>query len=235
MITLEDVFKGLEYGELASSSIAEDGIAEKDYPKILYQLQLALTAICREFPLIEKEVVLLLREGETEYYLKPEFALSNTDSSIPEVDRYIMDSATLPFIPDVLRVNAGYQEDGSEVPINDENLSSSIFTPTYNTVQVPWAQDDKLLSLVYRANHPVIPRDTTDLSYELLLPDVLLEAVLAYVASKIFYSLASSDSQSMGAALYSKYVAILTSVEFRNILHNSFNTSNVRLDAAGWV
>lgn len=235
---LLEIFEMLQYGELANLSMSggiesTPGIRTQDYPALVSHINLALTDLHTKFNLKEREVAIRQYETITQYELNSDFALTNTVSTEPV--KYIIDSASNTFTDDVLRVNAIYDEIGNELPINDENKVGSLFLNSYKIVQVPFPANDNTIAVMYRANHAKLNVNTPDLNAEIELPAYCIEALLSYVASRVHSQRTSQESQALAVSLLAKYVMLTDQIELRNVLHNSPNTTNIKLGVRGWV
>lgn len=235
---LSEVFQMLQYGELANLSLSGDidepsGIRVEDYPVLISHINLCLTDLHTKFNLREKEVVIQQYDEVSYYELDVKYAQSNTDSNEPI--KYISDSEYAPFIGDVLRINAAFNEVGCEIPINDENDCNSIFLNSYKRVQVPNPSDENAIWLTYRANHPKLDMSSPDLDAEVELPAYCIEALLSYVASRVHGQRTSQEAQATAVNLMAKYNLICDQIEEKNVLHNSPSNTNFKLGDRGWV
>lgn len=235
---LSEVFEMLQYGELANLSLSGDidepvGIREQDYPALINHINLALTDLHTKFNLKEKEVVIQQYEGLPYYELESKYAQTNTESVEPV--KYIMDTEFNPFVDDVLRINAAFDEGGCEIPINDENDCTSIFLNSYKRIQVPYPDPDNAMWITYRANHEKLSTSNPDLTKEVNIPAYCVEALLSYVASRVHSQRTSQEAQALSVNLMSKYQMICTQIEEKNVLHNSPSNTNFKLGERGWV
>lgn len=235
---LSEVFELLQYGELANLPVSGGldevkGIRVQDYPSLITHLNLALTDMHTKFNLKEREVAIQQYEAITQYELNSKFAITNTLSTEPV--KYILDSESNTFNDDVLRINAVFDEEGKELPINDEYLNSSIFLNAFDVIQVPYPADDNTMFVTYRANHKKLDTSVPDLDAEVTIPHYCVEAVLSYIASRVHAQRASQEAQATAVNLMAKYNLICEQIELRNLLHNSPDNTNFKLGENGWV
>lgn len=235
---LSEVFEMLQYGELANLSLSGDideptGIREEDYPVLISHINLALTDLHTKFNLKEREVTIQQYEGISYYELDSKYAQSNTTSMEPI--KYISDSEYEPFVDDVIRINAAFNEIGCELPINDENDCTSIFLNSYKRIQIPKPEPENAIVLTYRANHPKLSVSTPDLDTEVEVPAYCVEALLSYVASRVHTQRTSQEAQGLAVNLMAKYNLICQQLEEKNVLHNSPSNTNFKLGERGWV
>lgn len=235
---LSEVFEMLQYGELANISISgnideEVGIRTEDYPLLISHINLALTDLHTKFNLKEKSAVIQQYEGIAYYELDVKYAESNIESTEPI--KYISDSVYDPFIGDVLRINAAFDELGNELPINDENQYNSIFLNSYKRIQIPYPNPENTLWLTYRSNHEKLSMGNPDLNADINIPAYCVEALLSYVASRVHSQRTAQEAQGLSVNLMAKYQMICDQIEEKNVLHNSPSNTNFKLGERGWV
>ncbi len=237
MITLADIFEQLTYGELKQVTMGgygKGGISEEDFPELISHLNRGMIALYARFPIKENEVAIQQYDHITTYELNSKYSLSKNDPSVAY--KYIIDTVENPFQDNVMRIDTAYDELGAEVPVNDYNNTNSIYTPTYDSIQIPFPVGSNTTFIVYRANHINIPLNSTDTSIEIDLPTVLVEALLSYIASRVHASRTSSESAIQESInLLAKYERICMEVEQKNLLRNAEIPTNVRIDTDGWA
>lgn len=246
---LSEIFTQLTAGELSQLSIggsADGKIAETSYPKIIPHVNLALTALYKRFPLKEGVLTINLQPGRTTYPLSIAYAVANRRSR--ETVRYIKDSATEPFIEDVLKIERVYADSGKEMGLNDESDPYACFTPTATTLRVPASVvlrasslPDELktnnLRVVYRANHPLIVMGLAGFDPERVdveLPYSHLEPLLYYIASRVHNPTGMTNEFHAGNNYQAKYENSCLELEMKNLRIDQ-GSQNTRLERAGWV
>lgn len=241
MITLGDIFDQLSTGELyqvASGGQDYDlcgsgtlGVKPSDYPKLIRHINLGLNNLYTKFPIHEKEVMIAQYPFITRYKLNSKYSESKADPTVTY--KYILDTVEDPFMDDVLRVDAAFDKCGCKVPVNDEAYCSSVFTPTYDEIQIPKPCDGDILFVSYRAKPIKIDPSSTDLTQEIRIPDSLEEALLFYVASR--YHASRANGQELSNIFLSRYYNRIAEVENRNVFGNDYNTTSTLLDSRGFV
>ncbi len=232
---LSTIFQQLALGELNQLGILEeDGITVRPdkYPLLISQINLALTVLFTRFPLIEKIVTIRQIDSVTDYSL----TLAHADTATGTELKYIVDTAEIPFTEDIIHLFGAYDELGAEVPLNDLEDETSWYTPSYNTVQIPTPVSGNFSLFTYRASHPVL--DVTLLNpeaVEVYLPDILLPALLAYIASRIHATRTEELSVAVSARYLSQYNGFCTEIENSNVLNTSTSQSNNKLGINGWL
>lgn len=193
---LIDILTDLTYGELANVFVAgfspldpESEPDPKKYAQFVAAVNMGLNQLYKEFFLRSEEHYVLLNQAQTTYKLHSDYAQTNTASAIPIGERYIQDTAENPFVDNVLHIEEIYDEDGVRLPLNDVTEDLSAYTPRYNTIQLPYPEDNMTISVQFRATHPrivftgIASFDPDTIEVE--LPNSLKEALGYYVASRM--------------------------------------------------
>ena len=238
--TLQRVFDDLLMGELSQVNLngedsEETGLGLQAKKTIVSHLNLGLVELYTKFPLLEREVVVQLYPELTHYHLDSNFAVSNTTSLEPI--KYIVDSEYYPFTDDVLRVESCYSEIGEELYINEPSRDYSIFTPDYKSIQVPFAEEEITLTLIYRARHPVITYiDGMDANaVNILIPPYLYEALLYYIAYRVHKARHNQEARADSLVYYQQFNQRCQEVERRNMVNNGGAGLTDLLDTNGWA
>jgi hypothetical protein len=232
---LLDLFESLANGELSNLSMAEGGIiANPSQPKIVLYTNEALLRLYSRFRLKEEDVLLQTYEHITFYHLQPKFAVSYVPpmGTDPEPIRYILDHAQEPFQGDVIRILSVFDNNGCRLPLNDDNQVFSLFTPQFNCLQVPQPKSTLTLSILYQAKHAKL---TGVLTEELFVPDILLGALTAFIAYKVFSHMNTQESTSKAQEHIANYEAICADAEDKDLVGTSVSLTNSRFDIRGWV
>lgn len=138
---------------------------------IVGYINLAMLALYSRFQLRTEEVVLNLKSGKTVY------RLDGTDPDVYKNGAMLVDN-------DVMSIIKAFDEE-KELSINKDNDPLSIFTISYDTVQVPFATTGEHIGLIYRASPKEIEYEDNgegnaeDLDVK--LPPQMLEAVLHHI------------------------------------------------------
>ena len=143
-----------------------------------------------------------------------------------------MGKTIYPLPEDCIRVNAVYC-DNTELPLNDEYAESSAFISSFNELQLPFATGAEDIFVIYRAE-PVRVTGTS-LTEEVVLPDSLLEALLAYVEYRVRKSQGGAEGTQLAMAAKQTYEMMCMEVEKRNVLNNADASTNIKPEINGWV
>ena len=166
------------------------------------------------------------------YELDSKFAESNTGSTEPV--KYIKDGAD-PFTDNVIKIEEVSDEKHGYVPVNDPSKEDSIYTPSYNVVQIPYANSNNIIHIFYRADHDKIPLDTTDpATVELKLGNIYKEALALYVAFRSHYAMGSEGSMAQGKEYSIMFETMCARLKNRG-MEQVGGEDYIRLDAMGWV
>lgn len=231
---LDVFFEQLALGELSQHKLGKSGVITlADYPAVISHINRGLTALHSRFPLSHKELTLLQFDNITDYILDTKYSVSAADPTVAE--KYIYDTAEKPFLDDLIRIDAAYDGQGCNVPINDEADIRSWFTPNNNTIQIPSPTAGVLVSVMYRANHAKIDRALTDPSLvDLVIPQCLEAALGAFIASRAFIALGNQTSAQLSAFYSQLYESEIKQVKRLNLLQSSQNSSNYKFLLGGW-
>lgn len=234
---LNDLFRELALGELNNMALAEnDTIIPQKRPQIVNYANEALLSLHSRFVLKEKDVLVEMREGVTNYHLLKRYALSYYDSENPP-DRwdhpYIMDTPAEPFLEDVIKILSVYNSFGIRLPLNDLESSLSVFNPQSNVLQVPFPIAAQSLSIEYQAEHPKL--DHCECDDEIMLPNVLWPALKAYVASKVYSHMNTQEMTAKGQEHMMNYENICLDVIEKDLVNTSSSTTNSVFELRGWV
>lgn len=235
---LSDIFEHLTYGELSTLKIGglKDGgeINSADYPQVISFINLAMVELYKKFLLLEKNVTIQLLPNILEYELTYDHAVSNPAPVDEDLPRYIMDVGyNTPFTEDVLQIHSVYDLNFEEIPINDLNERTSVFTPFDNVLQVPYPDQGDYLDLIYHAYPKKIDLQLSDPTAEQVrIPAQLLSALLAYVGFRAHISLPAGD-KSKATEHLSRFTGICNEIRLLGTL-NQANLSNLKLKDKGW-
>jgi hypothetical protein len=236
---LRDLLKDLTYGELQGLAIgnllpgeAESEVDPHQYQQVVSYINMGLTELYKRFFLRSVEIMLQQHAEISTYLLHSDYSLANTTSPIAESERYIIDTADAPFKDDILKIEEIYDEAGVRIPLNNIKETLSIYTPTYNSIQVPFPDDDTTIAIQYRAKHvPIVADVTSDAStIEVPCPNSLQEALCYFVGSR-----AHRPSSMEKSAEYWQMFKRSIQTTKQEGLEVQGEPTNWRFDDYGWV
>lgn len=245
---LQEIFDQLSHAEFSQLHLGNDGqgVMPQAYPRIASALNTGLTALHTRFFLREERLTLRLIPGRRSYPLRTRYAISSRTSREP--DRYITDSREEPFNENLLKIEQVFTDTGFELGLNDKDHQYSVHTPSMDVLTVPQciveqARDlpehlkTSSLSVVYRANHPILSEDEgldDPEEYEVQLPYSHLQALCYYVASRLHNPTGMTNQFHMGNSFFAKYEAECQRLEHHNLQIDQ-GVSNDRLRRGGWL
>lgn len=225
---LQEIVDTLHYGVLCN--ISWDN--EYRVPQIIVNLNLGLLELYSKYPILEKTVAIAQYSHISIYHLTYEYARTNTVST--QTYKYILDHFHEPFEDDILQITGATDEFGRTVPLNDDNSPNSWFIPTYNQLQIPNAKTGETAFLTYRAKPEYINPANADLGQEVYLPATLLDALVNYIAYKVFLSMGGENAQL--AQVYQQiYEKCCNDITTSNILNDHTTVSNIKPKLGGFV
>lgn len=234
---ISDIFDQLTFGELKQIDVGgyEEGeVQPSKYKELVNHINIALLQLYTRFPIDEKEFLLTPIAGQTFYNIEPDASYLTG----------VHADGTTTFDNDILRINAVFNQTGSELPLNDEFSEDSVFLPTFKQIQIPLDRADTY-SFIYRAKPaklvaPVYvfestPEDYTDfLDTDVFLPEVLLEPLLAYVEQRVQKAKGGEAGLQQASIASQQFEILCEGVEKRNVLNNANNSTNIKLTLGGW-
>lgn len=235
-MNLQDFCKRLANGRLSNTSMVQNNngliIKEEHRPKVIDAINEGLIRLYTRFILNEKDVVISLRDHIVSYRLNSLYSETLYPQAGVEIP-YILDLPGEVFVNDVLKILAVYDNDGCELPLNDNTNCKSVFTPKFDTVQVPEPKTGKLMNVVYQAKHILLTVE--DPLEEISLTDTLYGALEAYVAHLLFADINSDDSKIRSDKQLIRYEQICNEVITTDITSGTTIQSNTKFHKRGWI
>lgn len=192
-------------GELAGLSKVD-----KTDEKIVGYINLALIALYNRFQLATEEAIITLRPD----IAKTIYKLDGTDADV-KVAGVAMSADSF------MAIVAAYNEDGSEISVNDTTDPYSIHTVAYNQVQVPLVDNNAYVSIIYRKNPTLVTfvdvGQGTAQEANVDMPIQLLEPMLHYIGYRAHGSVDGSI-QAETNTHYTRFVAACNQAEVMGII-----------------
>ena len=175
-----------------TTSLKQVSTKDKTDEVVIGYINLALEDLYSKFLLKTEEIIIALQDGKTTYLL------DGTDSDVT-VGGNVMD------LDDVISLVEAYDENGP-IGINDDTNPLSVYTSSYDELQIPAVEDGAYVSIIYKkAPEEVAYVDSGDGSatdQNIPLPRGLRAALLAYIK---YAALDSSSDVQVSAANEAKY------------------------------
>jgi hypothetical protein len=196
MILLKDIFTLLATGEFSNIALTKDkydDLDESEYGKVIGHINLALVEIYKRFPIREEEVTLHATTDKEMYYLRPKHAAvlsrlnSNAYIEVPEGhDGYI----------NIIEIKEVYGSDGVRIKLNNRYLTPHVRQMSEDTLKITGLTAADTFSILYQA-HPspiILDDDLNVANYMLNIPKTIVEALLYYVASRVYKPMGANNS-----------------------------------------
>lgn len=194
MITLKELFTLLATGEFSNIALSRNstgGINEAEYPKIIGHINLALVEIYKRFKLMENELTLHISPEQALYYLRTDRLVVTT----PNTTEYIELTSGQTDL-NIVEVTGIFDADGNELIINNRYTTPSIQQQAMDILKISKLTEAMSVNVVYQAfPGKIVLDDAFDVeTYTLPISDVILEAILYYVASRIYKPSGANNS-----------------------------------------
>lgn len=216
---LSTIFQQLAHGEFHELSFGsgQGVIGQDDYARIADMVHLGVVNLYKRFKIKEGRLWLQLIDGKYEYVLHSDHALSTRVNK----EKYIIDSKGNPFINDINKIESISTQDGFPWPFNALNDPLSVtvlrqnvleFNPLYvdRQSELPEKMRGTLLKVTYRAGYnqpaacsPLIVPEMV----EIPIPDMYLEALLYFVASRVYNPIGFNQDFHQGNNFAAKFEA----------------------------
>ena len=241
MITLKKLFSNMAYGEFANLNLGDaftGTIPEAQYDRVYSHVKLGLTALHLRFKLRTAETVIQTYSFIEKYYLRPEYAVSNLNSSlqpilyIEDIEAYGMDT----FQDDVFKIEQVFSMDKQEYRINDTTVDVPIYTFDQDCLAITYIPGTPLLNVIYRADHRMLPETVDDpKDIVLQIPSWAVEPLQNYVAHSLLSGMsAGNPEKNLGTPFFARYEFLCKRLEDTNVDPDD-NETNTKLEVNGWV
>jgi len=220
----------LAYGELSQLFIGDKLLNATQFPRIISAINLGLIELYKRFPIKIKELDIQLDTSNTEYTIHSSRSITRMPIGGNPVNFYILDSLGNPFKDDLLRIDAIFDSNEEELPLNDEVESTSLYTISHNVIKHP-TPDSSILLIKYRASATALPTCATELDY-LDIPPQFTEALVLYVAYRTFAAINMNSAEAVN--YYAKFEAACALINNQGLWNKEART-NTKFEDRGWV
>lgn len=240
MITLQEIFDTLATGEFSNLKLGNSllgTISEEDYPKIVSAINLGLLDLHKRFPLREGEIIVHQYPGVTKYELRESRA---NILGLLDNETYIELTEGESWPGDLIKVDSLWETDGTEIPLNDPCYADTGgFTPSFDILKMVPRSPAIPVYIKYRAGYPkIVITDSFNPETEILhIPDYILEALLFFIASRVFRGIASkaSEGEVTSAHTYlTLYRTVCQEITNQGLTSQDKNDSD-QFKSNGWV
>jgi len=241
MIILQDLFNTLATGVYANTSFRDNDnlLKEEHYGKVVNSINLGIVEIYKRFKFLENELSLHITPLTTNYYLRPSrvAALLNIDEN-----QYV-ESSTVDGFLNIVKVTSVYDSNGVELKLNN---TSSYLSELPTVIEL--APDilkitnfllPQILSVVYQSYpNKITENDYVDpMSYELNIPEVIIDPLVSYIAAQTFKPTGANNSTANAdkSASYEQQYELACQKLSMYGLSVQDSTDRETFDSNGWV
>ena len=196
MILLKDLFTLLATGEFSNIALQRDrtgNINEAEYEKILGHINLGLVEIYKRFRFLEEELTLHADPSVTTYYLQPArlAALANISTNLyieqpPDHDGQI----------NIIEIKAVFDENEVPLRLNNRLTIPAIRQIAPDVLKITGLTAAQKLTVLFQA-HPskiILDDDLDPETYAVPISETIVEALLYYVASRVYKPMGANNS-----------------------------------------
>lgn len=243
---LSTIFQQLVHGEFHELSFGDGqgSIGPNEYDRMTNMVNLGVAALYKRFKIKEGRLWLKLEEGLYQYVLHSDHALS-TKTNKP---KYIIDSKEVPFTNDINKIESVQTQEGFALPFNDANHPRFIQTLKQNLLEFPvmFVDEQKkmpevmrgtMLKVSYRAGHGAAiccPAYYDPEMIDVPLPEMYLEALLYFVASRVYNPIGFNADFHHGTNYAAKYEQECQRLELMGLQLDK-TSENDRFTRNGWI
>lgn len=238
---LNDILTRLATGELRNLSLAKTGTIEvADHGLIVGGVNHALKLMYSRFVIERDFLVLRVTPHHTKYEFRVTHNESDTDLVGNTAPRYIVDSVEEPFTGRFAQLIDIRDPDDNVIDVDIVDGAYSVRRLAYDRIwtrDVPIFEDGTITEQLWTVEYAVRPEQLTlpiTGSEEIVLPDLLEEALLAKAASRVFASMGGEENLLKAKTLDDRYEILCADVETRGILPNSVVTDRPIFTAHGF-
>lgn len=238
---VSELFSALSVGELNGLSLSLGGsgdIDENQKSKIIYYANQTLTQLYTRFPHKTSYVKIELQEDLHDYFLQPQFAVSNTDVADTS-PRYIQDTVENPIDPRIGKILSILDEDAEcyrdrEVLLNDPSRDVAVKMIAHDGFFVRYPVAGNIYLVEVQSLHPMLNAETPDDDEVISLAPVLHEALTSRIAAKVYKAMGNADATAKGAEFMALYNELCDRIELDDTLQKTASNDHDKLREGGW-
>lgn len=238
-MNVQECLDHLAVSELSNSGwINEDTgtFDEKDAKKIIALMNEALLRLYTKYILKEEAIFVELQANKTTYILTSDHISQGFDCpdhpGQPDYNKYIRPMAGKPFCDDIIKILTVTLPNGNQLPLNNPSEPFSVYTPSFNVLQVPTPFSHGVLAVSYQAKHFTL--DYEHLDRELELPETLYGAFFAYVAYLAYGNINTQEAVGNSQKYLVLFNDILTDNFLMDTLNQTISQTNTKFQMNGW-
>ena len=238
MVILGDIFDLLANSEVLNTKLNRSpngALAEAEYVKVVGNINLGLTELYKRFNLRQEELRLHILPEVSRYFLRQDrIALPDQMD-----DRtYIEETEDCLEELRVIKVMQVRNENDFILPLNDNRSLLKIINISEDALHIYPVLSPQILTLVYQAfvEKIEICDDFNPAEYELDISDTVMDALLAFTASRLLISFEGESSNGVTKSMnyLNQYEMACQKIEQFG-LQNQINDHNMRFEKDGWT
>lgn len=196
MILLSELFEMLATGEFSNMALSRDhtgSIDEGEYSKVVNHINLGLVEIFKRFNLLQREVTIHADPSVSTYSIQPKFAV---DYNLVSLMKYLEKPDDYDGYFSVVKLLDIYDTDGTNYPMNDRHCEPAIMAMSHDTIKITGLEAATELCVIYQSwpTKIVVDDDLDPKEFNVSIPEIVVEALLYYVASRVYKPTGSNDS-----------------------------------------
>jgi len=196
MVSLRELFSMLATGEFSNISLSRNttgSISESEYPKIIGHINLGLIEIYKRLRLMENEVTLHAVPEVSDYYLREDRIASLAQIS---QTRYIERPANYDGFLNIIEITKVFDTLGNELTLNNRFVTPAIIQTSTDSLKITKLEEAQTFQIVYQAypNKIVLDSSFDPEDYILQIPTTILEALLFYIAYRVYKPTGANNS-----------------------------------------
>jgi len=230
---LGELMTSLSLGLLRNLSVGGSGsgtIPGQSQALVIDAINKGLVALFTRFSLIEKEVIIRAYDNQTLYPLKRRYA--DQDPTVV-TQKFIADTADEPFHEDIVKILGIFDEEGSEMLLDDPDPSCIMFRPKPTTLQITQPVTGNSYSVIYQGYHPKILNNP--LTQEIEIPPIMQEALECYVAYRIMNPMNGQEHSAKALEHFQRYELLCQEIIENDTLGLSLAADSDKLKDRGFV
>jgi hypothetical protein len=233
---LKNVLDTLIRVELANLSLGkpEWSTGNFNYKMLINCISSAYVELHKRFSLQKERITLQPMEGVTLYILDAAHAVSNTAST---EDKYIIDSALMPFSNSIAKIDAMYDHLNNPIIFDGTKIANPIYTLNYKSIVI--TEPDPAHPITILCRHipaEIALQNEGDLNtYALELPPVYTEALLLYAAGRACANRGAENNMNNESAVFmARFEQSCVNISTFN-LDSKEEMENTKLNCRGFV
>jgi len=240
MVPLKDLFSLLASGEFSNIAITKDSrgsIDESEYGKLINHINLAIIELHKRFNFFEEEIVLCADPAVELYYLRPDYMAKPGATSLT---RYIEQPAGNTGSLNIIEIKDVYDELGNKIALNNRFSVPHIKQKALDTLRITGLEVPQKLSIVFQSYpDPVQLNDSFSVDSVLLnIPPTVVEAILYYVAARVYKPMganSSADASDKSASYQHQYELSCQKLALYGLSADDNDRDDERFVKQGWA